>query len=130
MIIFQVKKNTSEINHVKIKLNLYWNVFFPPVTNNLSKSSTLTRSTTNLEEISPQNKIAPLVVIPNAPFEQSFRITVYLPFGQLYVARIGAKTKLSDLLDTICVNKSLDPNKFEFKHPGMYGNIEYTVVYT
>lgn len=81
---------------------------------------TLSQSTTNLEEISPQNKILPLVAVPNAPFEQLFRITVYLPLGQLYVARIGAKTKLSDLQYTICMDKSLDSNKFEFKHPSKY----------
>lgn len=88
----------------------------------LSKSSTqtLTRSNTNPEGISPQNKITPLTTIPNAPFEQTFRITVYLPLGQLYVARIGAKTKLSELLDTICTNKSLDSTKFDFKHPSKF----------
>lgn len=79
----------------------------------------LSQSTTNLEEIAPQNKILPLAV-PNAPFEQLFRITVYLPLGQLYVARIGAKTKLSDLLQTICMDKSLDSRKFEFRHPSKY----------
>lgn len=105
--------------------------YFSIVSENLSKSSiqTLTRSTTNLEEISPQNKITPLAVIPNAPFEQSFRITVYLPFGQLYVARIGAKTKLSELLKTICMNKSLEPNKFEFQHPGKLFSHTYIIVY-
>lgn len=96
--------------------------YFLLVPDNFPKSSiqTLTRSTTNLDEISPQNKITPLAVIPNAPFEQSFRITVYLPFGQLYVARIGAKTRLSELLKTICMNKSLEPNKFQFQHPGKF----------
>lgn len=90
----------------------------------VSKSSmqTLTRSITDPEGISPQNKIVPLATIPNAPFEQTFRITVYLPLGQLYVARIGAKTKLSELLSTICINKSLDSNKFEFKHPSEFTN--------
>lgn len=86
---------------------------------NLSKSSvqTLTRSTTNLEVIGPQNQIKPLTAVHNAPFEQTFRITVSLPHGQLYVARIGAKTKLSELLDMIATNKLLDPNKFDFQHP-------------
>lgn len=70
-----------------------------------------------MEELSPQNKITPLAAVHNAPFEQTFRVTVYLPLGQLYVARIGAKTKLSELLDTICLNKLLDPSKFEFRHP-------------
>lgn len=78
---------------------------------------TSTRSTANLEVIGPQNQIKPLAAVNNAPFEQTFRITVSLPHGQLYVARIGAKTKLSELLDMISTNKLLDPNKFEFRHP-------------
>lgn len=88
----------------------------------LSKSSiqTLSRSTTNLQEISPQNKIVPIAAVHNAPFEQTFRVTVYLPLGQLYVTRIGAKTKLSELLQIICINKLLDSKKFEFRHPSKY----------
>lgn len=78
----------------------------------------MTRSITNLEVISPQNKIQPLTTKHKAPFEQTFRLTVYLPHGQLYVARMGAKTKLVELLDTICTDKLLDPNKFDFRHPG------------
>lgn len=85
-----------------------------------STSQTLSRSNTNPDEVSPQNKITPLTTIPNAPFEQTFRITVYLPLGQLYVARIGAKTKLSELLNTICTNKSLDSTKYYFKHPSRF----------
>lgn len=90
--------------------------------NDFQKTSlhTLTRSITNLEVISPQNKIQPLSTKHKAPFEQTFRLTVYLPHGQLYVARIGAKTKLIQLLDTICTDKLLDPHKFDFRHPGMY----------
>lgn len=93
-----------------------------PASMGMSKSTaqTLTRSTTNPDGISPQNKIAPLATIQNAPFEQTFRITIYLPLGQLYVARIGAKAKLSELLNTICTDKSLDSNKFEFKHPSRF----------
>lgn len=99
--------------------NLIIFLFISASNNNLSKSSnqTLSRSTTNLQDISPQNKIVPLAAVHNAPFEQTFRITVYLPLGQLYVARIGAKTKLSELLNMICMNKLLDSNKFEFRHP-------------
>lgn len=85
-----------------------------------STTQTLSRSNTNPEGVSPQNKITPLAAIPNAPFEQTFRITIYLPLGQLYVARIGAKTKLSELLSTISTNKSLDSTKFEFKHPSKF----------
>lgn len=84
---------------------------------NLTKSSVQIHPTSNLEVIGPQNQIKPLAAVNNAPFEQTFRITVSLPHGQLYVARIGAKTKLSDLLDMISTNKLLDPNKFEFRHP-------------
>lgn len=103
-----------------------FDVSFHSATNGFSKSSvqTLTRSTTNLEEISPQNKITPLTTVHNAPFEQTFRITVYLPMNQLYVSRIGAKTKLCELLDIICINKLLDSNKFEFRHPGKLFYIE------
>lgn len=103
-----------------LKLNL--SLEFSASSTSLSKSSsqTLARSTSNSEEVPPQNKIVPLATIPNAPFEQTFRITVYLPYGQLYVARIGAKTKLSELLNSICTNKSLDSAKFEFKHPSKF----------
>lgn len=84
----------------------------------LSKSSTnLNRSTTNLDAPSQHNKIAPLAPSTNAPFEQTFRITVCLPLEQLYVARVGAKTKLVDVLGMVCTNKLLDPSKFEFRHP-------------
>lgn len=31
--------------------------------------------------------------------------------------RVGAKTKLSQLLDTVCASKQLDASKFEFRHP-------------
>lgn len=113
-----------QIDESLIDINSYNNLFLFNVSasTGLSKSAsqTLTRSATISEEISPQNKILPLATIPNAPFEQTFRITVYLPLGQLYVARIGAKTKLSELLNTICINKSLDSTKFEFKHPSKF----------
>lgn len=84
----------------------------------LSKSSTnLNRSTTNLDATSQHNKITPLATSTNAPFEQTFRITICLPLDQLYVARVGAKTKLVDVLAMVCTNKLLDPSKFEFRHP-------------
>lgn len=95
--------------------------FLPSAGSNggLSKSSTnLNRSTTNLDATSQQhNKITPLAASTNAPFEQTFRITVCLPLDQLYVARVGAKTKLVDVLAMVCANKLLDPSKFEFRHP-------------
>ncbi|CAO1435847.1 unnamed protein product [Diamesa serratosioi] len=79
-------------------------------------TSNISKSITNLDTTSQQNKIVPIV--NNAPFEQTFRVTVYLPKNQLYVERIGAKTKLDKLLDQICENKHLNRNKFEFRHPG------------
>lgn len=54
----------------------------------------------------------------DAPFEQTFRVTVLLPRNQLYVERIGAKTKLDKLLDDICLAKDLHRHKYEFRHPG------------
>lgn len=82
-----------------------------------SRSSTnLSLSTSNLDTSSQHNKISPIV--NNAPFEQTFRVTVYLPKKQLYVERIGAKTKLSSLLERICENKDLTADKYEFRHPG------------
>lgn len=80
-------------------------------------TSNISKSITNLDTSSQQNKIVPIVV-NNVPFEQTFRVTVYLPKNQLYVERIGAKTKLDKLLDQICDNKHLNRNKFEFRHPG------------
>src|SRR5690349_21717569 len=69
-----------------------------------SRSTTnLSLSTNNLDTSSQHNKISPIV--NNAPFEQTFRVTVYLPKKQLYVERIGAKTRLAALLERICENK-------------------------
>ncbi|KAL9696796.1 hypothetical protein quinque_016375 [Culex quinquefasciatus] len=84
----------------------------------VSKStSNLSRSTTNLDTSSQYNKIVPLAAMTNAPFEQTFRITVLLPRDQLYVARIGAKTRLAALMDMICIDKQLDAQKYLFRHP-------------
>lgn len=82
-------------------------------TSNLSKVSSL--SNTALDTSSQHNKISPIV---NSPFEQTFRVTVYLPKNQLYVERIGAKTKLKKLMDDICENKLLQADQYEFRHPG------------
>lgn len=85
----------------------------------LSKSkSDLSRSMTNLN--SSQNQIVQLPVLNNAPFEQTFRITVCMPHDQLYVARLGAKTNLSKLLEMVCQDKDLDRDKYEFRHPGKF----------
>ncbi|XP_065079591.1 uncharacterized protein LOC135702476 isoform X2 [Ochlerotatus camptorhynchus] len=84
----------------------------------VSKStSNLSRSTTNLDSSSQYNKIVPLAAMTNAPFEQTFRITVLLPREQLYVTRIGAKTRLSVLMDMVCSDKQLDVQKYLFRHP-------------
>ncbi|XP_049531226.1 uncharacterized protein LOC125948818 [Anopheles darlingi] len=85
----------------------------------VSKStSNLSRSTTNLDAPSQYNsKVIQLPIVPNAPFEQTFRVTVLLPRDQLYVARIGAKTKLSALLEQVCNDKLLDAQKYVFRHP-------------
>ncbi|XP_067635433.1 uncharacterized protein [Eurosta solidaginis] len=90
----------------------------------LSKSSTnlnsLSVSTANINETSQleYNRITPLpVATSNAPFEQTFRITVLLPKDQLYVARLGARVPLSKLLELVCENKLLDSTKYEFRNP-------------
>uniref|UniRef100_A0A182P8Z1 WH2 domain-containing protein n=1 Tax=Anopheles epiroticus TaxID=199890 RepID=A0A182P8Z1_9DIPT len=85
----------------------------------VSKStSNLSRSTTNLDASSHYtNKVIQLPVVANAPFEQTFRVTVLLPRDQLYVARVGAKTKLSTLLEMVCSDKLLDAQKYVFRHP-------------
>uniref|UniRef100_A0A182KBI6 WH2 domain-containing protein n=1 Tax=Anopheles christyi TaxID=43041 RepID=A0A182KBI6_9DIPT len=85
----------------------------------VSKStSNLSRSTTNLDASSHyNNKVIQLPVVPNTPFEQTFRVTVLLPRDQLYVARVGAKTKLSTLLEMVCSDKLLDAQKYVFRHP-------------
>ncbi|XP_055716344.1 titin isoform X2 [Phlebotomus papatasi] len=79
--------------------------------------STFSRSMSNLDTSSQHNKIVPLAAMSNAPFEQTFRITVCLPRDQLYVARVGAKTRLAQLMELTCINKQLDRDKYEFRHP-------------
>jgi len=73
-----------------------------------------------LDTSSQYNKIVPLAGMSEAPFEQTYRITIQLPRDQLYVARLGAKMKLIDLLNKICDDKQLGRDKFEFRHPGNY----------
>ncbi|XP_017475457.1 PREDICTED: mucin-5AC [Rhagoletis zephyria] len=96
----------------------------------LSKSSTnlssLSVSSTNINETSQleYNRITPLpVATSNAPFEQTFRITVLLPKDQLYVARLGARVPLSKLLELVCENKLLDATKYEFRSPVDLGQV-------
>ncbi|GAB0089810.1 hypothetical protein DMENIID0001_044270 [Sergentomyia squamirostris] len=80
-------------------------------------NSTFSRSVSQLDMSSQHNKIVPLAAMSNAPFEQTFRITVCLPRDQLYVTRVGAKTRLAQLMELTCINKQLDRDKYEFRHP-------------
>ncbi|XP_017153684.2 proteoglycan 4 [Drosophila miranda] len=90
---------------------------------NLSKSSTQLHHLSkemNINEASQleYNRITPIPAITsNAPFEQTFRITVLLPKDQLYVVRLGARVPLRKLLELVCDNKELDLNKYEFRSP-------------
>lgn len=86
-----------------------------------SPSSIFSQSMHNLDTSSQYNKIVPLAAMSNAPFEQTFRITVALPRDQLFVVRVGAKMKLLQILDMTCTAKQLDSDKYEFRHPGGYG---------
>ncbi|XP_039499827.1 proteoglycan 4 [Drosophila santomea] len=89
----------------------------------LSKSSTQLHhlsTDTDLNETSQleYNRITPVpAATSNAPFEQTFRITVLLPKDQLFVARLGARVPLSKLLSLVCDNKQLDADKYEFRSP-------------
>ncbi|XP_016939200.2 proteoglycan 4 [Drosophila suzukii] len=89
----------------------------------LSKSSTHLHhlsTDTDLNETSQleYNRITPVpAATSNAPFEQTFRITVLLPKDQLFVARLGARVPLSKLLSLVCDNKQLDADKYEFRSP-------------
>ncbi|KAH8373148.1 hypothetical protein KR200_005701 [Drosophila serrata] len=89
----------------------------------------LSKSTTQLHHLSTDtdinetsqleyNRITPVpAATSNAPFEQTFRITVLLPKDQLFVARLGARVPLSKLLSLVCDNKQLDADKYEFRSP-------------
>ncbi|EDV32797.2 LOW QUALITY PROTEIN: uncharacterized protein Dana_GF21956 [Drosophila ananassae] len=89
----------------------------------------LSKSTTQLHHLSTDtdinetsqleyNRITPVpAATSNAPFEQTFRITVLLPKDQLFVARLGARVPLSKLLALVCDNKQLDAEKYEFRSP-------------
>ncbi|XP_017064205.1 nascent polypeptide-associated complex subunit alpha, muscle-specific form [Drosophila eugracilis] len=89
----------------------------------LSKSSTQLHhlsTDTDVNETSQleYNRITPVpAATSNAPFEQTFRITVLLPKDQLFVARLGARVPLSKLLSLVCDNKQLDADKYEFRSP-------------
>lgn len=82
----------------------------------VSRSTTnLSKSHGNLDSSSQHKKINP--ISNNNAFEQTFRVTVYLPKNQLYVERIGAKTKLEKLMNDVCDSKNLTFDKYEFRHP-------------
>lgn len=99
---------------------------------NAAGNGKLSKSTTQLHHLSTDtgmhineasqleyNRITPLpAATSNAPFEQTFRITVLLPKDQLYVTRLGARVPLSKLLSLVCDNKQLDADKYEFRNPG------------
>nr|CAD7454978.1 unnamed protein product [Timema tahoe] len=61
---------------------------------------------------------APLRPSNQQPFEQTFRLQVHLPRNQLFVTRVSSKIALSDILSQVCVEKNLDPEKYELRHPG------------
>ncbi|XP_068152509.1 uncharacterized protein [Drosophila tropicalis] len=92
----------------------------------------LSKSTTQLHHLSTStdinsineasqleyNRITPIpAATSNAPFEQTFRITVLLPNNQLFVTRLGARVQLSKLLSLVCDHKQLDSEKYEFRSP-------------
>nr|CAD7201828.1 unnamed protein product [Timema douglasi] len=43
---------------------------------------------------------------------------VHLPRNQLFVTRVSSKIALSDILSQVCLEKNLDPEKYELRHPG------------
>ncbi|KAK2727642.1 hypothetical protein QYM36_008204 [Artemia franciscana] len=53
----------------------------------------------------------------NLPFEQTFRLKVYLPKNQLFVTRVSASTLLSTVLSIVCKEKQLNPKAYELRHP-------------
>ncbi|XP_044752451.1 uncharacterized protein LOC123312209 isoform X2 [Coccinella septempunctata] len=52
------------------------------------------------------------------PFETTFRLKVHLPRNQLYVTRVSKHVHIEDIMRKVCEEKSLDPNKYEVRHPG------------
>nr|XP_018907845.1 PREDICTED: PHD finger protein rhinoceros-like [Bemisia tabaci]XP_018907846.1 PREDICTED: PHD finger protein rhinoceros-like [Bemisia tabaci] len=77
--------------------------------------------------IVPKNQIssanAQKLKLVNAPFEQTFRLQVFLPRNQLYVTRISPKIKLADILTHVCLEKNLDPSKYSIRHPNNLGEV-------
>nr|CAD7399217.1 unnamed protein product [Timema cristinae] len=45
-------------------------------------------------------------------------LQVHLPRNQLFVTRVSSKIALSDILSQVCLEKNLDPEKYELRHPG------------
>ncbi|XP_018565529.1 uncharacterized protein LOC108906682 isoform X4 [Anoplophora glabripennis] len=52
------------------------------------------------------------------PFESTFRLKVHLPRNQLYVTRVSRNVLLENIMKKVCEEKNLDPEKYEFRHPG------------
>lgn len=87
----------------------------------LSKSnSQLHASNGNLQHLDTTSQLSRIVPLPaagsNAPFEQTFRITICLPRDQLFVVRAGTRTLLRELLHMVCASKQLDAERYEFRH--------------
>ncbi|ALC48339.1 ptr [Drosophila busckii] len=93
----KLSKSTTQLHHLSTDASIH----------NINEASQL-----------DYNRITPLpAATSNAPFEQTFRITVLLPKDQLYVSRLGARVPLSKLLSLVCDNKQLDADKYEFRSP-------------
>ena len=45
------------------------------------------------------------------------RLTVNLPRNQKMIARVSPKMSLADLFKMVCLEKNLDPYKYELRHP-------------
>ncbi len=65
---------------------------------------------------------------PAIPFEQTYRLQVKLPKNQLAVLRVGQRTLLGEVRDRVCWEKSLDPAKYELRHPGELAVMIFTCV--
>lgn len=52
------------------------------------------------------------------PFESTFRLKVHLPRNQLYVVRVREHVYLEEIMRKVCLEKDLDPAKYELRHPG------------
>ncbi|KAH8295598.1 hypothetical protein KR018_012329 [Drosophila ironensis] len=124
------RKKGKSFQRLPKKYKYTYFLFFSDKSGSSSSSiGKLSKSTTQLHHLSTDtdinetsqleyNRITPVpAATSNAPFEQTFRITVLLPKDQLFVARLGARVPLSKLLALVCDNKQLDADKYEFRSP-------------